>query len=72
MINVLKDFEEYISCARNGGTIGKMRDPKQNKDEDIRATIVQQVIFSKFLTFLFFSSSKKLERSSRRRFGPSL
>jgi hypothetical protein len=40
MRHIMVDFETYSSCARNGGTISKMRDPTQDKDEDIRGTIV--------------------------------
>lgn len=41
--HLLADFEQYASCARRGGTIGAMRNPDQDPDEDIRVSIVQQV-----------------------------
>lgn len=41
---LLADFEQYASCARRGGTIGAMRDPGQDPDEDIRVSIVQQYL----------------------------
>lgn len=42
--NILIDFEDYASCARNGGTISKMRDESEDKDEDIRSSIVQEYL----------------------------
>lgn len=41
MTPILTDFEDYMLRARRGGTTGKLRDPKENQDEDIRAGLVQ-------------------------------
>ena len=41
--NILRDFEDYMACARKGGTLSKMRPKEQDKQEDIRASIVQEV-----------------------------
>jgi len=41
--NILRDFEDYMACARKGGTLSKMRPKEQDKEEDIRASIVQEV-----------------------------
>jgi hypothetical protein len=65
---VLIDFEEYVLVARKGGTDSKLRgeEGKTNKDEDIRQMAVQEVSFLKL--FNFYSSSKKLLRSIRKKF----
>lgn len=41
MTPILTDFEDYMLRARRGGTTGKLRDPKESQDEDIRAGLVQ-------------------------------
>jgi hypothetical protein len=41
MTPILTDFEDYMLRARRGGTTGKLRDPKESPDEDIRAGLVQ-------------------------------
>ena len=44
------DFEEYKSCARMGGSNSLAREEEdQNADEDIRATIVQNVSYFIFI-----------------------
>lgn len=41
---VLQDFEDYMACARMGGTgSAALGAGAQHRDEDIRATIVQNV-----------------------------
>lgn len=43
--NILRDFEDYVACARNGATVGMMRNKDQDKEEDIRASIIQEVSY---------------------------
>ena len=40
MTSILIDFEDYLLHARRGGTTGKLRNAKDNQDEDIRAGLV--------------------------------
>lgn len=40
MKNILLDFEDYMLHARKGASNSKMRDENENKDEDIRGTLV--------------------------------
>lgn len=40
---ILFDFEEHMACARNGGTVSRLRPEDTDQDEDIRAPIVQEV-----------------------------
>jgi hypothetical protein len=42
---ILVDFEDYMACARLGGTNSATLDAKsKNADEDIRATVVQNFL----------------------------
>jgi hypothetical protein len=53
---ILVDFEDYMACARLGGTNSATLDAKsKNADEDIRATVVQNVsiFFRNFDIFCF-------------------
>ena len=56
MGNVLIDFEEYMFLARRGGTESKMRDEAEmKKDEDIRASVVQEVSSNSSCLIIFSS-----------------
>jgi len=71
MRNILIDFEEYAACARNGGTISKMRNPGQDRDEDIRGTIVQEVSNINAILILFVHSIlKQSQQITTRHAGP--
>lgn len=43
MGSLLLDFETYMKNARRGGTNSQMRDDGDDRDEDIRSFLVQQV-----------------------------